>query len=49
MLLVPSDDSVFASSDPSMTVRTDIAGKYSNHHYAYEAGDMAHCEWPSAL
>ncbi|XP_040912319.1 anterior gradient 1 [Toxotes jaculatrix] len=28
--------------DPSMTVRTDIAGKYSNRVYAYEPGDMEH-------
>ncbi|XP_044072008.1 anterior gradient 1 isoform X2 [Siniperca chuatsi] len=28
--------------DPSMTVRRDIAGKFSNHHYTYEPGDMAH-------
>uniref|UniRef100_H3BYW7 Anterior gradient 1 n=1 Tax=Tetraodon nigroviridis TaxID=99883 RepID=H3BYW7_TETNG len=27
--------------DPSMTVRTDIRGKYSNRQYAYEPGDMA--------
>uniref|UniRef100_A0A3Q4AR40 Uncharacterized protein n=1 Tax=Mola mola TaxID=94237 RepID=A0A3Q4AR40_MOLML len=27
--------------DPSMTVRTDITGKYSNRHYTYEPGDMA--------
>ncbi|KAM3849356.1 anterior gradient 1 [Diretmus argenteus] len=28
--------------DPSMTVRADIAGKYSNRLYAYEPGDMSH-------
>ncbi|XP_040005122.1 anterior gradient 1 [Xiphias gladius] len=28
--------------DPSMTVRTDIAGKYSNRLYAYEPGDMVY-------
>ncbi|XP_073433658.1 anterior gradient protein 2-like [Dendrobates tinctorius] len=26
--------------DPSMTVRTDLAGRYSNRLYAYEAGDI---------
>ncbi|XP_063788330.1 anterior gradient protein 2-like [Pseudophryne corroboree] len=26
--------------DPSMTVRTDLAGRYSNRMYAYEAGDI---------
>ncbi|XP_072253969.1 anterior gradient protein 3-like isoform X2 [Leuresthes tenuis] len=30
--------------DPSMTVRADIVGKHSNRLYAYEPGDMAHCE-----
>lgn len=28
--------------DPSKTVRTDIAGKYSNYRYTYKPGDMAH-------
>ncbi|XP_070694718.1 anterior gradient 1 [Pempheris klunzingeri] len=28
--------------DPSMTVRTDITGRYSNHQYVYEPDDMAH-------
>ncbi|XP_070771182.1 anterior gradient protein 3-like [Enoplosus armatus] len=28
--------------DPSKTVRTDITGRYHNHLYAYEPGDMAH-------
>ncbi|XP_003962148.1 anterior gradient 1 [Takifugu rubripes] len=28
--------------DPSMTVRTEIKGKYSNRQYTYEPGDMAH-------
>ncbi|KAM9710275.1 anterior gradient 1 [Menidia menidia] len=28
--------------DPSMTVRTEIAGKYSNHLYTYEPDDMEH-------
>uniref|UniRef100_UPI0037E7E4CC anterior gradient 1 n=1 Tax=Semicossyphus pulcher TaxID=241346 RepID=UPI0037E7E4CC len=27
--------------DPSMTVRTDITGKYNNHLYTYEPSDMA--------
>lgn len=31
-------------ADPSMTVRTDIKGKYSNRWYAYEPDDMADCE-----
>lgn len=26
--------------DPTMTVRTDLAGRYSNRLYAYEAGDI---------
>ncbi|XP_053326597.1 anterior gradient protein 2-like [Spea bombifrons] len=26
--------------DPSMTVRTDLAGRYGNRLYAYEAGDI---------
>ncbi|XP_069839218.1 anterior gradient protein 2-like [Dendropsophus ebraccatus] len=26
--------------DPSMTVRTDLAGRYANRLYAYEAGDI---------
>ncbi|XP_071328614.1 anterior gradient 1 isoform X2 [Trachinotus anak] len=28
--------------DPTMTVRADIAGKYSNYLYTYTPGDMAH-------
>ncbi|KAM9347663.1 anterior gradient 1 [Symphorus nematophorus] len=28
--------------DPSMTVRTDITGKYGNRLYTYEPGDMEH-------
>lgn len=40
--------SVFSchSTDPSMTVRTEIKGKYGNRQYAYEPGDMVHREWP---
>lgn len=26
--------------DPSMTVRSDLTGKYSNHHYTYEPSDI---------
>lgn len=32
-------------ADPSMTVRTDITGRYSNHLYTYEPKDMDDCEW----
>ncbi|CAI9548602.1 unnamed protein product [Staurois parvus] len=37
--------------DPSMTVRTDLAGRYSNRLYAYEAGDIPECKycWKTAL
>lgn len=36
---------VCLSADPSMTVRTDITGRYSNHLYTYEPKDMNSCEW----
>lgn len=32
-------------TDPSLTVRADIKGQYSNHHYTYEPKDMELCEW----
>lgn len=35
---------VCLSADPSMTVRTDITGRYSNHLYTYEPKDMSNCE-----
>ncbi|KAK5921253.1 hypothetical protein CgunFtcFv8_024972 [Champsocephalus gunnari] len=35
--------------DPSLTVRTDIVGRYSNLAYAYEPGDMKVCELLSPL
>lgn len=34
----------FLSPDPSMTVRTDIVGKYHNRKYAYEPDDVDFCE-----
>uniref|UniRef100_A0A672HLW8 Anterior gradient 2 n=1 Tax=Salarias fasciatus TaxID=181472 RepID=A0A672HLW8_SALFA len=33
--------------DPSMTVRDDIVGPYSNRLYAYESTDMKHCKCSS--
>lgn len=42
--------------DPSMTVRADITGRYSNRMYAYEPSDMKLCKsescfnsWPNEL
>uniref|UniRef100_A0A667Z7Q3 Anterior gradient 1 n=1 Tax=Myripristis murdjan TaxID=586833 RepID=A0A667Z7Q3_9TELE len=35
--------------DPSMTVRTDIIGRYSNHLYTYEPKDLVLCEWPFTI
>lgn len=32
------------AADPSMTVRADITGPYSNRMYAYEPGDIKLCE-----
>lgn len=31
-------------TDPSMTVRADIIGRYSNKMYAYETGDIKLCK-----
>lgn len=33
--------------DPTMTVRADINGRYSNRMYAYEPSDIKLCKWRS--
>lgn len=35
--------------DPSMTVRADITGRYSNRMYAYEPADMKLCKFERSM
>lgn len=49
--LQPITPLCFSFVDPSLTVRADITGRYSNRLYAYEPSDTAlrkcHLLWPS--
>ena len=40
---------LFFSPDPSLTVRADITGRYSNRLYAYEPSDIALCKYSVLL
>lgn len=36
---------VFFLTDPSLTVRADITGRYANRLYTYEPQDLPLCEY----